>query len=383
MTTSLFFRLAKMLCIPVDDVKVDRSTLWLRKLPVAELPSLLDELKERDEALEACRSDGDRPLLWDSSSGGSLPSALPLLNAAYLSFAKHRPLVLSPDALWITVLQGVAHHATLVPAPADGRTELRVRNNKLQRDGDAAGWEETLPQFLPQIEAHVRARGNAALADAVRTRFGSTTATSHTAASASFMSALQKYFRYTVETLCGVPRVLLRGSRADWTALGAAVEALLDGFQAVPSGGVTPGPRALDLQAWKRKLKPLLDRIAESFDDPTAPATRGFWRGVFQEHGSDESGGPLAEVSGWLAAFVGYLGDGRINPLASDVCRSVDIAEFPVAVCRTPFRWEYKNESLDMGLYGGLVGVNELSTSDEETNAAVEAVTGWMIGRKV
>src|SRR5689334_4391888 len=33
-----------------------------------------------------------------------------LLEAVYLAFNEHRPLVLSPDAVWITITQGVAHH---------------------------------------------------------------------------------------------------------------------------------------------------------------------------------------------------------------------------------------------------------------------------------
>src|SRR5579863_4737307 len=34
----------------------------------------------------------------------------PLIAAAFLAFKQHYPLVLSPDMLWITVLQGVAQH---------------------------------------------------------------------------------------------------------------------------------------------------------------------------------------------------------------------------------------------------------------------------------
>ena len=34
----------------------------------------------------------------------------PLLAAVYTAFSQHRPLVLSPDAVWLTIAQGVAHH---------------------------------------------------------------------------------------------------------------------------------------------------------------------------------------------------------------------------------------------------------------------------------
>src|SRR5512138_81120 len=37
----------------------------------------------------------------------------PLLGAVGRAFAEHRPLVLSPDAVWLTIAQGVATHVRL------------------------------------------------------------------------------------------------------------------------------------------------------------------------------------------------------------------------------------------------------------------------------
>src|SRR5262249_35480796 len=37
----------------------------------------------------------------------------PLLAAVYTAFSQHRPLVLTPDAVWITIAQGVAHHMAI------------------------------------------------------------------------------------------------------------------------------------------------------------------------------------------------------------------------------------------------------------------------------
>jgi hypothetical protein len=34
----------------------------------------------------------------------------PLLAAAHFAFSKHRPIVLSPDMIWVTILQGLARH---------------------------------------------------------------------------------------------------------------------------------------------------------------------------------------------------------------------------------------------------------------------------------
>src|SRR5688572_4944935 len=37
----------------------------------------------------------------------------PLLAAVYTAYSEHRPLVLGPDAVWLTIAQGVAHHMAL------------------------------------------------------------------------------------------------------------------------------------------------------------------------------------------------------------------------------------------------------------------------------
>src|SRR5262252_1347464 len=60
----------------------------------------------------------------------------PLLAAVGLAFAQHRPLVLSPDAVWLTIAQGVAQHVRLHAEALrprlvrhDGRAHLTVAYN--------------------------------------------------------------------------------------------------------------------------------------------------------------------------------------------------------------------------------------------------------------
>ena len=34
----------------------------------------------------------------------------PLIQSAHIAFSDHRPLVLTPDCIWLTIVQGFAHH---------------------------------------------------------------------------------------------------------------------------------------------------------------------------------------------------------------------------------------------------------------------------------
>jgi Domain of unknown function (DUF4419) len=52
----------------------------------------------------------------------------PLISAAAIAFKQHYPLVLSPDVIWITILQGVAQHISNHSNALRSRRPERVRD---------------------------------------------------------------------------------------------------------------------------------------------------------------------------------------------------------------------------------------------------------------
>src|SRR5690349_4576984 len=83
-----------MVTFPVDDVTPAADRLPTR--PLGELfPDAL--VVGGDPALGVVDGDGVHPLL----------------SAVAQAFAQHRPLVLSPDAVWLTIAGGVAQHVRL------------------------------------------------------------------------------------------------------------------------------------------------------------------------------------------------------------------------------------------------------------------------------
>lgn len=74
----------------------------------------------------------------DSRTARSLPSwgLNALLDAAHTAFHEHRPLVLSPDAIWLTIAHGAAIHINEnaeelrdVFVRRQGREQIEVRRN--------------------------------------------------------------------------------------------------------------------------------------------------------------------------------------------------------------------------------------------------------------
>src|SRR5438067_632133 len=80
---------------PVDDVTTPTTRL--------------DECR----AHEALRSTLNSPIESCSDYHSTVIKGIdyqPLLGAVYTAFSHHRPLVLTPDAVWLTISQGIAHH---------------------------------------------------------------------------------------------------------------------------------------------------------------------------------------------------------------------------------------------------------------------------------
>ena len=48
----------------------------------------------------------------------------PLIEAVHLAFSGHRPLVLSPDCIWLTIVQGFGHHVNKYAEDLRGKIEI-------------------------------------------------------------------------------------------------------------------------------------------------------------------------------------------------------------------------------------------------------------------
>ena len=155
----------------------------------------------------------------------------PLLSAMHRAFCDHRPLVLSPDHVWLCVAQAVGRH---IDARAEalrhqfvaheGRRVLEVRRDEFipgSPDNDWAGVVATFDDALREI---LGPRGHGIFCAGSST----TDAATRTASSIVMMGAVQQYFDFRVSSLCGIPELTLEGTPQDWTALRERVDLLED-----------------------------------------------------------------------------------------------------------------------------------------------------------
>lgn len=220
----------------------------------------------------------------------------PLLGAVGRAFAEHRPLVLSPDAVWLTIAQGVAQHVRLHaeelrPRLVDhaGRKRLEVTlDGPLPRD--ERSWRDVVERFGKLLAAEVGGT------DLFECDFSTSTDVERVAGRVVLLDAYSPYFALWMVCVCGIPSITLTGTVEDWRGIRARVDSIA-GF---------------GLESWCRSLAPIADQFvrAAAGDVDTA-----FWQRIYNP--ADAYGGEV--VTGWAARLYPYLAGGGAldvpNPL--------------------------------------------------------------------
>ncbi|AVT28577.1 hypothetical protein C6361_02640 [Plantactinospora sp. BC1] len=297
----------------------------------------------------------------------------PLLGAVARAFADHRPLVLSPDAVWLTIAQGVAQHVRLHAEELRPRLVRHSGRKRLEVvvDGtmpeNAEAWRDMVELFGKLL------RAESAGADLFECDFSTSTEVERVAGRIVMLDAYSPYFAIWMVFVCGIPSITLTGTVEDWRRIRDRVDALAD----------------LGLTTWHRSLAPILDQFvrAASGDVDTA-----FWQRIYSP--VDAYGGEV--VTGWVARLYPYLSGNAVadepNPLLElpiGEPRDVTVAHgfyhgpgirtdrVPGTLSRVVINVNDRvgGDNRALALHGGLAAVAQ------DDGGALRPVAGWYLGR--
>ncbi len=303
------------------------------------------------------------------------PMLHPLMQAIHLAFSQHRPLVLSPDSIWLTIVQGFGHHVhENAEALRDrivsheGKKDLEVKTRSL----DAEHW----PLLTAKFSAAIRDNSNEVLYETLMCKFSTTTPSIQTAMEIALMDVYERYFNYSVMCVCGIPKITLEGTPADWRRMRERVEVLA----------------IYDLEWWTSRLEPILDQFvatAEGHPD------RKFWQAIYKPRQAYAT--ELA--TGWITDLFPYLGDrperrrnetlklARENWIFPNPNQNasmfsstgVGLGSFPSGLSRAPVKVTVESSDLEMDvdLIGGFAGVGQ-GTDD----CALFPIISWAVAEK-
>ena len=282
------------------------------------------------------------------------------------AYADHRPLVLSPDMVWLIISQGFSRYVNAHTEEMrdllvfhEGQMELVVNsdNDVLSPNGN---WELLLNDFSHCIANNTKGE----LADLMTTDFTTTGITERIASQVSLMDVVKKYFIYTnIAAGCGIPSITLKGSPDDW-------QKVLDKVRSL---------KKYKLEKWASDLEVILKEFVEA---SKGKANKRFWQNIVKKIRIDELKNEKrvcappknnTYLDGWFLKFFP-------NALGETSDSIVWDTDMPQEMVRVSFRHVLTDpdtgeplDTIPMQLWAGFVGVEE----DVKTRALTPKI-GWL-----
>ena len=282
------------------------------------------------------------------------------------AYADHRPLVLSPDMVWLIISQGFSRYVNAHTEEMrdllvfhEGKMELVTisNNNILLPNGD---WKLLLNDFSACIAKNTKGE----LADLMTANFSTTGITERIASQVSLMDVVKKYFIYTrISASCGIPSITLKGSPEDW-------QKVLDKVCSL---------KKYNLEKWVSDLEDILKEFVKA---SKGNHNTSFWQSIVKKRRIDQikAGNwcltdpkKITYLDGWFLKFFP-------NALGETPDSVVWNHDMPQEMVRVSFRQVLTDpdsgmplDTIPMQLWAGFVGVEE----DAKTNALSPKI-GWL-----
>ncbi len=302
----------------------------------------------------------------------------PFVEAVHLSYAQHRPLVLSPDMIWLLLCQGFAQHRAVKnkknppsTAPPSKNNILHITLDQLNND-----WQQKLPEFSLMIQS----TSNYKLYNSILADFSTTGLTEKIAFELTLMDVKNKQFVFSINTFCGIPSITLEGTVDDWLQLEKKAQRL----------------SSYDLKWWTKDLKYILRQFTRASQNKV---NKHFWKDMYKWH-TVGSGNPY--ITGWLNRLFPYLGhhksihqnpiigknpkqftqralrkaeNGNIIPFNRYIGPKITTKDFPSGLSKMAFTAQtMDNEPTKMEFIAGFVGI-----SQNKQTKHIRPEIGWII----
>lgn len=273
--------------------------------------------------------------------GPNLPNGL--LETVRNAYDGHYPLALSPDVIWLTICQGMSKHINL---------NFKSLENKIYKNGhpksilvridslafDSTQWSVAVDSLAQQTRRYT----DPYFYEAFVPQFSTTTPIDHVAYQITLLDAQKKAFSYNLESGCGFPWIVLRGTTEDWELIKKKLS-ILD---------------TLEMTEWKESLTPILDEFIEASQ---GRANKTFWMNIFKTEGEYET----YAVTGWILKLFPYIdSDNKPNPyLNKRVAASDNLTtdRFPNSILSVPFVWInfYEGRTDSLYFWSGILGAKQ------------------------
>ena len=281
------------------------------------------------------------------------------------AWSQHRPVVLSPDAIWLVISQGLSWYVNQHPEEVrrafvdhEGKRELTVLTNDLF--SEQADWVGLVSGFTSEIAKYT----NNDAAGTLVADFSTTGVDERIASKITLMDVVKPYFDYTAfYIVCGIPSITLTGTPEDWRKVQQKARALSN----------------FGLGWWADMLDPILEQFVDAAE---GHPDYWFWKDIVCKtrprtiQGASCAKNPPkpTDVDGWFLKFFPFDGKGRTGEKVP-----VTKTMMSETVC-VPFKYKVVTpdgglvSETDMELVGGIVGVQE-----DTATFTLSPKIGWFV----
>lgn len=303
-----------------------------------------------------------------------------LIWTAQECYDKHRPLILTPDVIWLTICQGVnlhvnKHFDSLKPVIFNENRpeEIIARNDSLANDANQ--WAHLINDIADKTLTYT----NPKIHDFFVPKFSTTSLINKMVYQINLLETYEKAFTYVGESGCGIPSIKLEGYKSDWVAIYDRLDQL-DIF---------------GLSEWKENLKPIIQEFIATYDGNVNSV---FWKDIYKN--AKEYNGFY--ISGWIIKFFPYIKvkdsynyetdfennrgyragiSYKSNPFlnGSDYLMStLSTNHFPAGHSEIDLKWHdyITGNTIDMGIKGGFFGMEQFA------DKSLKPFIGWVVIEK-
>jgi len=212
-------------------IAVDKVTPAAKSYPMVTVTELLGEMHGR--ACVYCSShldhNSETKMIAHQGKMRWLRRVHPLLRCAHLAFSRHRPMALSPDDIWLTIIQGVTQHLHVDSVAAEhvGFSKSLVEGQSRVVDVGAAK-DRSWTRVTRQLTASARDELGAKLRQLFGVEFNTSTVETRAAMmNAGYGDELSRETDLRpIKEACGIPSITLLGSVDDWRTLAKRIIAI-------------------------------------------------------------------------------------------------------------------------------------------------------------
>ena len=297
-----------------------------------------------------------------------------ILQGFYSAYENHLPIRLTPDIIWLLIVQGFAQHVNYNAEELrqkfvnfEGKKKLEIIINKYHsyKQLKSEDYEYLFENLTEKIKENVGEE----LINTIDFNFSTSNKITKVVGYASIMSALKKYFEFIGFChVCNYPYIILDGKLEDWENILKKTKELAK----------------YDLEKWVKRLEIPLNEIIET---KKGKINKEFWKKILYPDKIDEKIEIAAYeyktiqvdgINGWLLTFFPYFKDGDFRYDTS--LKVKDIWRLPKRLLKTPLIMKSDDEGeTPMTIFSGFLGMKV----DKEKDNLVTAEIGWYVKRKL